>query len=390
VADFSELYVDGTLSVDTDSYNVATRSGSTGTKRGYKTVNSAINAVSTGGIIYVRAGTYSELGQADTCYPVNKNMTVQAYNGEAVTLTYPTGDPPLYGGGPDYGFVIHVNNANLTLDGITVVGMQDETDQTGGYDVNVYFSGASGTIKNCTFNKAGHAAIKFGGIPRGAITIEKNIFNGCGHTYFDHHIYIPSDWDGSQVMTIRHNAFTNVAGYALHFYAAPDNIKAYGNVIHGCGTDGGEGGGIVMGGSGHRIYNNTVCNNYGIGGLLVWGDYSINNYVSNNIIRDNQTTDIAVRSDIIGVNTCSKNNKHTIDNPGSQGYDGSTDFDVDPQFAGSPLNSWDDYRLAGGSPMIGTGADVGEEYKAILDPAQTTRPTPKDQGANRELGAFTT
>lgn len=378
------------MAAETTTYDPATRSAIGGAYPVYKTVNAAIAGVETGGTINVRAGTYKELARANTCYPVEKSMTIQAYNGEAVTLTYPDGNPPLYAGGPDYGFVVQINIGTVTLDGLTFVGMLDEGNQDGGYDYIVSIGQTGqGTIKNCTFQKAGHASIKYG-VTGGPVTIEKNIFSDCGHSYLDHHIYIDSGNDGTYKTTIRHNAFTDVAGYAIHLYVAPDNCEIYGNVIHHCGTQGGSGGGIVLGGTGHKVYNNTIVDNYGMGGLLIWSDYSINNEIKNNIIRGNATVDLDVALANPGPNAGATNNIDTINLHGGAGYSSSDDVDVDPQFAEATPDTWDDYRLDALSPMIDAGTDVGAGYVAILDPEQTTRPAPKDQGASRDIGAFTT
>lgn len=76
--------------------------------------------------------------------------------------------------------------------------------------------------------------------------------------------------------------------------------------------------------------------------------------------------------------------------PMGVGYSSSDDVDVTPGFIDSTPETWDDYRLDVGSPMIDAGTDVGADYTALLDPASTTRPIPKNQGANRDIGAFTT
>ena len=370
--------MDKTVTNETTTYNPDTRLETGGTYPVYKTVNHGIAGVDAGGTVNVRTGIYYELAQADTAYKIAKNMTIQAYNSEAVTLTYPADNPPIYGDGPDYGFLVSVW-ANVTLDGIVFIGMRDEGEQSGGYDVTLGITQyGQGTIKNCTFRKAGHAAIKYAATA-GNVIIEKNIFEDTGHTALDHHIYI-SEGSAEIHTTIRHNVFDGAAGYGIHLYDRnPQNVDIYGNVIINNGN-----GGILLGGTGHNVVNNTICNNSGYGGIVFWKEECAGNVVKNNIIRGN-SPDILM--DDAGANTVGYNNKHTLEGSGYD--DDETDLDADPLFVDVTPETWDDYRLSAESPMIDAGADVGAGFIAILDPASTTRPATKEQGATREIGAFT-
>lgn len=249
------------------------------------TVNNAINAVQAGGTVNVRAGTYSELGIVTTCFPISKNMTLQAYNGESVTLTYPVGNPPLTAAG-EYGRIMRLTNANVTVDGFTIVGTHDEGDSVSqDDDVSIYVdANAQGTIQNCTFSKWGHAAVKCGNIG-GALTVQNNTFQAGGFATIDHHIYATGDYR-TNILTISDNSFTGSTGWGIQLYS-----YVYGAVISG-NTINANQGGILVTGESHTITGNTITNNTGGHGIDFFHYGLISLTVTGNTVSGNTDYDL--------------------------------------------------------------------------------------------------
>lgn len=281
------VYADNSLSVPSYSYNPATRSSTGGTDAGFPSVNAALDNVLSGGTVYVRAGTYQELHQTDRCYNIVRPVTIQAYNGETAILTYPPGNPPLTAAG-EYGYIIKHNN-NVILDGLTIIGTYDEGDsvsQDTDVSVSIGTSG-HGIIKNCTFQKWGHAAIKYGVIA-GTVTIENNVFQAGGFTTRDHHIYI----SGGDTTLISGNSFAGATGWGVHLYSYANNVTVTGNTITA------NYGGIVVTGEGHIIDGNTITDNIGGNGIYFF-HYGLSNLtVTDNIMSGNTNYDMKLDASV--------------------------------------------------------------------------------------------
>lgn len=388
------IYVDGDLggNITDGHYSIANRNNTGVDGNAYTSIAAAVTAVAENGTIYVREGTYTALAQAGICFSIGKSVSIRAYQAEAVTLTYPPGDPPEHSAG-EYGQIIKIANpAHVTLDGLTIIGTYDEGDSVSqDLDTNVLIdNGSRVTVRNCTFRKWGHTAIKFG-TTAGDILIERNIFEAGGFTGRDHHIYVADGFSTHEAI-IRHNVFEGASGYAVHLYTDPQHCKIYGNIMHG---NGGvyipsSGGGILLGGSNHVIVNNTIEQNIGYGGIVFYKDEG-NNVVKNNIIRNTVTPagditadDMADNNDVGYNNTSTYWHGSWPDNY----QPGGTDVDVDPEYAVTPQVLWSDYRLDDESPMLDAGTDVGAAYNALLDPEQLDWPTPAEQVGGRNIGAF--
>lgn len=370
------VWADAALSQDSiHDYDVATH-GSGGTDgTAYKTFQAALDAVLPGGTITVRAGTYAERAETDVCYHIKKALTIAGYTGETAILTYPAGDPP-YASEGNIGQIVRIN-ADVTLNNLTIIGTQDEGDSVSDLDISIQIASGTLTIHHCTFQKWGHAGIKGNGF-----IAYQNWFEDGGLTFLDHHIYTPL---GN--CSIYCNVFHGASGYAICGYTAPTNILAWGNIIYNCGNP--DGGGVIFGGSGHVIVNNTICNNYNWG-FHAWPDgaNALNNsLIANNIIRDNETMDVKCDAGSHD-NTVTHNNVHIVNYP--LVWAAVDDVDVDPQFVDATPTAWPEYRLGAESPMIDAGTATDAAYASILDPAQTTTPTPKAQGVARDIGGFTT
>lgn len=357
----------------------------------------------------MRAGVYAEKmtipgGANECCFYLDgtKCLTFRAYPGERPVLTYPVGDPPRMANGA-YGDVVRFATCAPTVfDGLDFIGLYDAgpvegpetTPTSSGITINPGTSPIALAVHNCTFSKARHAHVKFDGTVLGQVVIERNQFLSGGFVTRDHHIYI-SGWQNNVNTVIRHNVFTGSRGYAVHLYTGPDNVQIYGNLIFGNGLgdgNGSSGGGIVLGGRYHRVYNNTIVGNHGYAGLAFWSDYSISNQIYNNIIRENGTPgfdlcDVRIAANNAGPNLSGHNNWHTLISLASAGYDRSADVDYDPDFTSATPAAWTDYRLNAGSPMIGAGYLLDAPYNQVLDPSITDWPTPKTI-TSPVIGAF--
>jgi len=393
------VYVDGLLSgASTATYSIAGRNGSGTDGIAYKRLEDALTAIQANGNVIIRSGAYSAVtnyaANAQCCFWIQQAVTIQNYGGEAVTLTYTGGSPPLIG--TDYGPIIYATASNWTLDGVTVSGTRPLGDSPGGgdTDVNIQFGGTIGNVvtRNCTITNAGHAGVKFQATS-GQVLVERNHFGTTGFTGRDHHVYA-HDGNATYPAIFRFNEMTAASGYALHWYDQAVNMQAYGNIIHHCGgnyTPVG-GGGILMSGTGHLIVGNTITDCTGYGGIVFWKNAAGGNIVKNNIIRNGaNVTDDIVLDAAFGPNTVGHNNKHTISaDPNGAYAPGGTDLDTDPLFVSGSPATWIDYRLQAGSPMIAAGEAQSSPFNQALDPAATTTPTAKTQGAPPTIGGFTT
>lgn len=388
-------YADNSLAADTTTYNPATRLGTGGTDRAYKTLLGAVTAVTAGGTVYIRAGTYREKGQADICYPISKSLTLDCYNGEAVTLTYPVGSPPLAGTG-EYGQIVKVSgSADVTFEGrkgLVIVGTHAEGDSASqDLDINLLLE-TTGTVsvRQVKFQGYGHASIKTSANYAG-LTVEQCAFEAGGFTQRDHHVYEPKGGG-----TYRHNSFAGHAGYAIHVYDnVPRACAIYGNVVFsGGGTYAPVAGGgmLISTGAAHVVRNNTIYANNGYGGIVFWKDYGSGPSVTfeSNILWGNAAAGAA--ADLVCDNAFITGSHNDIGTQVMGGavlgtYTGTNDLSSDPLVATTPPDSFDDLRLQAGSPCVGAG--VATSGVTLLDPAVTAWPTPKASSTAADAaGAF--
>lgn len=296
----SILYVDDMLVADTATYNVALRDTS-GAARGYKTLASALHGAQAGDSIVMRSGTYRAVevfaASSECCFHINKSVSIAAYTGEAVTLTYPVGDPPLFDA-TNYGPIIYINANDVSLDGLTVVGTHAEGDNPNtDTDISVQLANNRGgvIVRNCAINGNGHAGIKWGTL-NGSLLIEDNTITTTGFTNQDHGIYAPV---GGAVI-IQRNNISGASNSGLCIYDIPDGIEVYDNILNENAI------GLTLNGSNHVIERNTMNNN-SLYGLMTWhrcGDC---------LIRDNEmcgnpaTRDVVITTHAGYQNTASDN-----------------------------------------------------------------------------------
>lgn len=398
---FATIYADNSLAADTINYVPASRQGSGGVARAYKTLGSAITNIVAGGTVIVRGGTYAETNTAQFSYEPTVSCTITVAAGEAAVLTYDPNNVP-FQDGTNVGQIVYAQpNVNVTLDGTPgtleirgtyalgpTVGARNNTG------VCVMVVGGA-TVRGCLITQWGHAGLKTPTTLTGAVLVEKNKFYGpAGFTQLDHGMYLHAVPASGRV-TARWNWVTAATGYGIHCYSTPTNHDVYGNVVWACGTypvfAGGGGGGIYLGGSGNVLAQNTIYGNGGAGGSgsggIVLGSLAGDGActIANNIVRNNNYADLSTGAGPqAGANTFQKNDLHT--QTGS-GYDGSTAVDLDPLFVVASPNAAADFRLQSGSPVKGIGFAVGAPYNQLLDPASTAAPAAQ-AGTSTNLGAW--
>lgn len=298
----STLYVDGSLGANCTSgnYSVASRACSGSDGNAYTTVNGGIAASASGDTLLVRAGTYGEtkvisaVPVREASFHINKALTLRAYTGEEVVLTYDPDNLP--NEDTQVSKIVFIDANNVTLDGFTIPGTKLIGDNPSyDTDVSVLLNGnvANITIKNNKIYNFGHAGIKAGALT-GPVTIEHNEFSG-GFDFRDHGMYFTDS--SSHPKVIRYNYFHDISGYGIHLYNGENGtsctdgganyFEIYGNVFH----DIMYGSAILLGGAFNTVYNNTIFANSKqatqVGGIHFWKGESHDNVVKNNIIWGN-------------------------------------------------------------------------------------------------------
>lgn len=416
-------YVDGKLALDTcASYSISTRdcSGAIGTIAS-KTVNYALRQLAKRtDTIIVREGEYKELGsgrtQGQVSFDIDKQVSLMAYrdasrNIEAVTLTFPDGQPPRDSDG-HYGKIVNIASQNVTLDGFTIIGTYGldldkdgkPDDFPGDQDVNIKLQprAANVIIRNNKIIKFGHAGIKFSTRLLGPVIIENNeIANGGLDSARDHGIYSAATDPNPKI--IRYNFFHDISAYGIQIVggnqqACPDqtqprNHEVYGNISVR------NGGGMLVGGPNNKVVNNVFYANRV--GLMLWRGGEHNNLIKNNIFWNNN--DAGIQSDLRCDASCGVGFGDDVGyndiggkrNCSSSQYNSSTDLNQDPKF--SPANpqasptEWFDFRLASGSGLIDKGFNAGEPFNLMLDSNNISRLgmlTDQNCFAGWEIGAF--
>jgi parallel beta-helix repeat protein len=183
------------------------------------------------------------------------------------------------------------------------------------------------------------------------IFIEGNVIFANGTGSLDHGVYAPSN-----DMTVSGNLIFENAGWGIHAYSAPKRLTITRNVCFG-----NKAGGIILGGSGCKVFNN-VCADNGIGIFYFRGGCT-NNVVENNISCFNHTDcgydngggrlgDPADNTDDF--------NCYFPGKPNAAVKPGPNEVTADPLFVDAKKR---DYRLRDKSPCIGAGTDVGLPYE---------------------------
>jgi parallel beta-helix repeat protein len=395
-------YVDGTLGGNcSGDYSIAARACSGSDGYAYTTIAEGIAAASSGDTIYIRAGTYTEKNISINFS--GSTTTIQAYNSESVTID--NDDVPETISDGVATFPLNSACANLVIDGINFTGRNSGSDED--YNAIAIGSASGGTglitIRNCTFSAFRHCGIK-GGF---RYHIYNCIFSNIGQDGNDHHIYATGSHSSGSEAIIEYNHFGIVPGYPIHLYSDPKYYIVRYNIIDGNSI---SYGGILLSGSNHKIYNNTIFN---CGrGILLFRSECHDNEVKNNLI-DNNSYDLSVDT-AGGSNLCPTYNTVSSNFLGSSnkcegctdktsvcgaGADFSVYDDVPPnvssasnQFVDSTPTNWYDFRLDSASVAINAGTDLGSSHASGILPTDTTWPpstgSQSSYGAGWEIGAF--
>lgn len=397
---FATVYADNTLAADSTSYNPTTRQGVGGVSRAYKTLGSALAAVSSGGTVILRGGTFSETNAAQRCYNIATTCTLTVAAGELAVLTYDPNNVPLQDP-TNVGQIINVpGSVNATIDGtpgqgafgIKVVGTLALGATVGAAQndsICIQVLGGA-TIRGTELTAWGHAGIKTTTTLTGALLIERNYIHDGGLGQLDHGLYLHAD-SVSGRNTVRYNWITGCTGYGIHMYSTPINHDVYANTVWNCGLTANQGvGGAYVGGSGHNFVNNTIVLN-GANALAGYGNLVMgslagdgNSLIANNILRGTKMDVNTGAGPQAGANTWKNNDVHL--QTGS-GYDGSTAVDLDPLFVSASPAVAADFRLQAGSPVRNIGYAVGSPYNVLLDPASPSAPVAQ-AGTSSNLGAW--
>lgn len=289
--------------MSTQTYSIAGRNGSGRDGAAYPTIAAAVAAANPGTLIYVRGGTYQELATVapsrQSCFWLDKAITLEAYPGEAPTLTY--GTVPTYDT-VDTGAIVYVSAANVILRGLLIIGTHAEGDSPGGGDLdcNVLIqNGASVILDRCTLTGFGHCGAKGNDI----VATDCTVGDG-GFTFRDHAFYCASPG----TVRISRVTMSNCAGYGLHLYGTPDGV-----VIEDCIITDNDNGGILCGGNGgHTIRRNTITGNAGYGGFVLWKQQSVGNLITDNVITGNGGEADVVLDDAVAPQTISGNTVGTF------------------------------------------------------------------------------
>ena len=392
----SLLYVDERIKQPvTQSYSVSQRdsSGSDGTA--YRTVNAAIAAAKSGDTLWVRSGRYAEIFElghdpvSQAAFYIDKSLTLMAYQGEPVTLTYPTDTPPLIG--TEKGPIILADiKGDLHIEGFIIIGTRplgDNPKSDTDVNIDMYSTAGTLTIRRNLLLEGGHCGIKF--TTGGGALIEQNVIRRCGFTGRDHGIYVSSDEHASTPIVIRHNAISEISGYGIHLFGDPPRCEVYSNVTTNCAT-----GGILIGGADNKVYNNTIYDVRGYGGLVLYKEGTTHCVIENNlIVRFDGGADVMIDG-AGGPNEVSHNVFHAITRVGQshpQAFVCDTCLTLDdtstPFYSPHPAE-WSDLRLPHGSALTQQGISLPAPYDQRLDPSAPNWPTPIADPNGRAIGAF--
>jgi len=289
-------------------------------------------------------------------------------------------------GDPD---VVYTNPGINQIDDFDAIGIKYQSKNT--------------VIDNNRFIGFSHGGVK----GKGQAIIKNSYFDDIGTDWHDHHIYSTGQHSPGNEVIIENNFFGYAAGAAVHLFSNPSYHVVRNNVISGLGpNDEFSFYGILLGGTNHEIYNNTIS---GVRhGVAVFRAGSSNNRVVNNLFYDNWR-DLTI--DTRGGNSFPTNNTFEYNYMGSdtscggcgdKTSSGGEDYSVylaapnivlkENPFVASNPTSWFDFRLKADSQAIDAGADLGASHANAFSPDSSFWPAvTSDQNTNGsgwEIGAF--
>lgn len=279
----------------------------------HTSINAALSAASAGDTIDIRAGTYAEFLHfgLGTNFPRSTSWStatiIQAHVGETVTLKPPNTNPhysaiDMYGGAANVPFYLwfrgttgrnfiidmadtgsaggsgaHIEGAYVRLDSMEIKNAQGSNYPTAN-------SGSSGIVIHGDFSEIinsdihDNGAPDVGGTPEGGYAI----------------------YAAAHSSVIANNLMHDNAGFGIQIFSegeatptrCPSNVSFYGNRVYNNGrntsglTSTGYRTGVVVCGTGHKVFNNLVYNNgdEGIGDFRdISGSFIYENIVYGNV-----------------------------------------------------------------------------------------------------------
>jgi parallel beta-helix repeat protein len=320
----------------------------------FRTIGKGVAKAIAGDIVYVKAGTYTEVLNISHSGEEEKPIIISCAPGELGKVVL-TPSKEFVEKNPKKAVITLDSGArNVWINGLVIVGPKGrpEAPKNDTFSANgITWSGKAGPGCRATNNvvcRNVHCGMKEMGHGGTKILMEGNVIFDNGTDGKDHGIYVPSDEH-----TLNGNIIFDTAGYAIHAYSTPKRLTITRNV---CFDN--KAGGIIIGGSDNKVLNN-VCASNGIG-IFYFRSGCKSNVVKNNIFAFNKTDcgydngggklgDPADNVDDYNCYFPGKPNK--LIKPGSNEVTGA-----DPKFVDAGKG---DYRLKASSPCLGRGTDVG-------------------------------
>jgi hypothetical protein len=318
----------------------------------FATIGRGIEAAETGDIVYIKAGTYTEIltfsrsGTADR--PIIVSAAPDALGQVKVTPPEDRYEET----------IINIGNRetvrHLWINGLIIEGPRGrpgaQDDDFGRNGVTWWGSSGEGTrLTNSVIYHHMHCGIKrINDSNSGGLLIEGNIIFGNGTDGLDHGIYMPSD----DARIIGNIIFDN-ASYGIHGYATPANMVIKRNIV----LDHWASAGLILGGPENEVYNNVLVSN--ATGLLYFRGDSNNNIVQNNIIAFNDIESSVDTSFGAPMGNIDDYNGYYPGQPDPKIPPGPNNIYEDPQFVDAENG---DYRLQADSPYLDRGTDIGDPF----------------------------
>jgi hypothetical protein len=355
-----------TVNCSIQNYSISSRNCSGSNGNAYNTVAAGISNMAAGDTLFIRGGNYTT-ESVWMSFNSNATTTISAYNHEAVNISKTSIRQPLFGLGNAKNIVfyginftgqlyktlgpwtsmgnnvwrsaINDNNQEPTeimfdsAQGPRVYSMAALTGTNNWYwsnnDLYVYSVGnpattftspgviladnydsvaigqASGTAGNlitvddCTFSNFSHVGIK----GEFKLWVKNSRFYNIGTDWNDHHIYSPGRQSEGNEMVFERNYFGYSPGAAIHLYSDPAYAIIRYNVFNGLSGSKRSFWGVLLSGSNHKVYNNTVYGYaYGVG---LFRTESHDNSIKNNLFFNNNAD---INIDCMGSSYCPTNN----------------------------------------------------------------------------------
>lgn len=320
-----------------------------------RTIQVGVDRAKAGDIVYINAGTYYETVKMNVAGQSGKPIVLSAAPG-ALGLVRLVSPPNLaFSANPntERPAMVKGYRANLWVNGLVIEGYKAKAGSPANDDYNA--NGISGAetglvtaTNNVIYNNL-HCGIK------GSVISSGNIIFENGTDTLDHGIYMPLDDLQATGNIIFHNA-----GWGIHMYQYPRRNVITRNIVFENSF-----GGIVVGGSYNKIYQNVVVKNVTVG-ILYYRDGATNNDVKNNIFAFNGAN--AKRDGNPSNNSDDYNTYFSL--AGSDYAPSGVDFNLptgpheiiqDPRFQNAIIG---DYRLQPSSPSIDRGINLGMPFVA--------------------------